>query len=268
MYKKELTTNNILNNGLASAYKSYPLGFQPAVPMSESEMHSSETGLYGLNISGEYIPAIDQVSWKIDAKKIETSFWHLGYKPKDAVALDFAQFSSYEMGVRLAVETKLQITSYPSPEIPYEIGCDEPNIVFNFPDTHVLLDEEYYKISRELLSYEELDREIKPLPALETEVLDITLNNETACVGSGLKMGATDSRNPYPGLFLGVNVLFDSKTGSILHVETSDKVCNNWFQTPYQVIIYPCVPMCCPAVTIAISLWMTYIPHPDGGWSL
>jgi hypothetical protein len=89
----------------------------------------------------------------------------------------------------------------------------------------------------------------------EPAIITTLMNKDTACVGEGVMKNKSNPTLTYPGVFLGIRILFDLGRNEIVHVAKDDDGSANWYEEPYQVIIYPTGIASCPFLTLAVCLW-------------
>lgn len=259
MFKK---TNSVITNTLPDSEFSLLVEFTPADRIPSGMFGYDVINYFSLDIDGKFNVETEETDWKVIAKFIDKE---KSEAPFDLIGANNLYFEHRESSspytlskIGLGVATNLEVCSYSIPEnsigIEFDSNIDEglidflqsPNLDDN-PSDEFLNDMEIPSANN--------SKSIQ----IGSKTVKYKLNNDTACVGLGIQMGNESPKMPYSGLFLGVRLLYDGNTNEILKIETDSDGSADWYESDYQVIVYPCEPMLCPALTVAVSVWVTYI---------
>jgi hypothetical protein len=93
-------------------------------------------------------------------------------------------------------------------------------------------------------------------PVKEHPLSKTLLNPNTACLWKGLEKTENNPMFSYPGLFFGIRILYDLSSDEIIHIRKDDGQAN-WYESPYDVIVYPTGLTSCPMLSVGIYLWVT-----------
>jgi hypothetical protein len=230
-----------------------------AAGTSDIQLAYYNASLFELNIEGSLSHKSKKTDWTVTARYVtdEERFMNTSQYPEEkAVILYFDIRPRIGPGINLAVKTCIKDEFLLAYEeliddnwaLPLEMEvCPPPDDFLDILsiDPPSEADEDF---SPDTMP-EEFDIENHP------PVSSNILNNKTACVGEGFVKTDQNSNLPYFGAMVGIRVLYDQGKDEIIQVSTDDG-CANWYESAYQVIIYPTGIPSCPIVTVAICFWV------------